>query len=161
MGERGPKRKPVQLRSVKGKPGKRDGGSVPTGVNLTGDAPDWINADGHREWSRLRDILVQKGLLLEKYRGNFEMLCHDYGLFVACARVVAHGGISYEYTLLSKSGNEYTQQAVRPEVSEGRKAQQQYYRRGAAFGLTPSDDGALGLPIGGETSDPMEDALAG
>ena len=161
MGDRGPKKKPIQLVAAKGNPGKRPLGSIPTGLNLDGPAPDWINADGAREWERLRDILVPKGLLLEKYRGNFEMLCHDYGLFVTCARIVSTGGLSYTYTITSKSRAEYEKSELRPEVSEGRKAQQQYYRRGAAFGLTPSDDGALGLPVGGETADPMEDALAG
>lgn len=160
MGKRGPKPEPVQLRSIRGNPGKRPVPEAPTGANLSGPAPDWINSDGAREWNRLRDLLVPKGLLLDKYRGNFEMLCHDYGLFVQCARVVAEGGMTQEETVVSKSGNEYTKSSLRPEVTEGRKAQQSYYRRGASFGLTPSDDGALGFAPG-VADDPMEDALAG
>ena len=161
MGKRGPKPEPVQLRAIRGNPGMRAMPEKPTGANLTGNAPSWISADGRREWDRLKAILVPKGLLLEQYRGNFEMLCHDYGLFVACARVVAAGGLSYEYELVSKSGAVCIRSEMRPEVAEGRKAQAQYYRRGAAFGLTPSDDGALGFAASVADSDPMEDALTG
>jgi P27 family predicted phage terminase small subunit len=161
MNKRGPKAKPAQIKAAEGNRGKRAIDYIPTGDALKGKAPNWINADGAREWKRLQAILIPKGLLLERYRGNFEMLCHDYGLFVQCARVVAEGGLSYEMTITSKSGSEYTKYETRPEVVEGRKAQQQYYRRGAAFGLTPSDDGALGLPAGIAESDPMEGALAG
>ena len=160
MGRRGPKPDPIQVVQAKGNPGKRRLGSAPTGSALKGNAPPWFPPEAKREWRRLKAILEPKGLLLEKYRGNFEMLCLDYGLWFRCARLFCEDGLTYTKHVITKQGTEWDEEVLRPEVARADKYQASYYRRGASFGLTPSDDGALGFPPGRE-EDPMDGALAG
>jgi P27 family predicted phage terminase small subunit len=160
MGKRGPKPEPPALKLVKGNPGKRPPGKPPTGKAMTAAPPDWMNRYAKAEWRRLQRLLINQNLLLEKYRGNFEMLCHDYGMWKQCALVVAKQGITYEKNRYNSKGDVVSTEFVtRPEVLEGRKAQQQYYRRGAAFGLSPSDDGSLGLKVD-KPDDEVADAMS-
>ncbi len=81
MGKRGPKPDPVQIKQAKGNPGRRPLGDTPSGKSLPPGPPDWMNRWSKEEWRRLRRILTPKGLLIEKYRGNFEMLCFDFGMW--------------------------------------------------------------------------------
>lgn len=160
MGKRGPKPDPVQIKQAKGNPGRRPLGDTPSGKSLPPGPPDWMNRWSKEEWRRLRRILTPKGLLIEKYRGNFEMLCFDFGMWRECAMVVNKKGLTFEEPVTNKKGELLGYRIkTRPEVFELRKAQHSYYRRGAAFGLTPSDDGDLGLKTPG-VDDPMDDVMA-
>lgn len=150
MGKRGPKKKPTNLESLEGFPGKRRRNvrePKPTSAGVR--CPRWLAKDAiaRGEWNRLEEELRRLGLLTVVDVTVFAAYCKWYARWRRWEdkldeAIKASNGASGDL-VIAKSG--YAQQS--PYVSMAAKAYENMLKVADRFGFTPSSRSGLGLPL--------------
>lgn len=149
----GRKPTPVELKLVRGNPGKRKIPSAPKYQTLTGHAPDELPPRGKALWRRVVKHLAPIGLAQATDREALLVLCDLWATYCEAMDLVRKHGT------LVKTRSKNDDRAgltINPAWRIARDAARQMESLWASFGLTPSDRARLTSGGGGG---PDEDDL--
>lgn len=151
MGRRGPMPKPTQLRVLEGNPSHRP---LPKGEvkppAVMPPVPEWLDADGRKEWRRVAPQLHKLGLLTEIDGHALGRYCLAMASLLKAQAVLEAKG----FTVSTPSG--YKQQ--RPEVAIVRNMLLITRAYAIEFGMTPSARTRIHMPEEGADDD-VDDLL--
>lgn len=148
----GPAPKPTRLKELAGNPGKRPlNQREPKPTEGMPSRPDWLSAEGKREWRRVTRELGAMGLLAKADRAALANYCLWWSVLVDAVRVLKEQGMTF------KMPTGYVQQ--RPEVAIAQKAAMLCKGFLTEFGLTPASRSRIVVPAR-EHVDPLMEYLA-
>lgn len=126
-------------------------------INIPG-MPDWLSAQGRREWMRLTPILAQHGLLTRLDGNTLGTYCEAVAQYLSakkyCDAIVQAGDENDDFgsRLLIKTRNGNVIQ--NPAFSIMNRALEQMNKIGQKFGMSPSDRAGLSIsPVAKPASD--------
>lgn len=100
--------------------------------------PEWLDAEGRREWDRVVPVLVKAGVLAPVDGGRLADYCAAHALAVRASRKYQREGLMVR--------PEYGPKATHPMIKIAREARAQANRLGIEFGLTPASRSRLAAP---------------
>lgn len=151
----GRKPTPLELKVLRGNPGKRRLKSAPAYDPLTEHPPDDLPPAGKGLWRRVVKQLGPLRLIQAPDREALLVLCNLWATYSQAMDLVNTHGV------LIKSKNKNDERAavmVNPAWRVARDASRQMEGLWASFGLTPADRARLGL--GASVSDEEDDLLS-
>jgi P27 family predicted phage terminase small subunit len=95
MGKRGPPAKPTKLKKLEGT--FRPDRAVANELELTPgipERPDWLDAEGKREWDRVVPQLAAKGILCDVDQGMLANYCAALSLAVKATKAYQKQGLT-------------------------------------------------------------------
>ena len=136
---RGRKPKPSYLRVIGGNAGRRAiNEREPRPQIAVPSAPEILNQDAKREWTRVARHLAEIGALAKIDRSALAAYCQAYGMWLEASRAIqkiADSGDPFGGLITkTKSGNLIQS----PLVGIANKARSDMVRYAAEFGMTPS-----------------------
>jgi P27 family predicted phage terminase small subunit len=100
--------------------------------------PEWLSAEGKREWNRVVPELARLGLLAKIDRAMIVAYCVCWGMYKDAIKDLEEKGTTFE--------TEKGYQGPRPSVGIAKQALQQAIQLSAKFGFTPSDRAKMAMP---------------
>lgn len=147
MGQRGPQKRPLQLRVLNGRSDGRDSGGrrVEKPLDVVRDAPvmpDWLPDEAKREWERVVPPLAEQGLVKDSDFGSLvSYVMAVWQLREAVEELKANGS-------LTTPGKESMK--AHPAVAALRNAQSTIRAFAHEFGLTPAAEANVSREDSGE-----------
>lgn len=137
MAQKGPRRKPVELRVIEGNPSKRP---LPKGTPKPPPerpyAPRWLSAEAKTEWDYIVPKLDSQGLLTKVDRATLAAYCEAVATFVDATEWVREKG-------LIVAGQRKGDAKKNPAVQIARDASHEIARYSRMFGFSPADRAAM------------------
>ncbi|WP_256846924.1 phage terminase small subunit P27 family [Paenibacillus sp. Pae108] len=138
MGQRGPNKKPTELKLLQGtyRPDRApENEPKPDKPSTVPDPPSYLDPVAKKEWRRLAPELIRLGLLTVADLVAFETYCLAYGRLVAATKSLKKAkSMFHEYT--NKAGA--TNFVSRPEIAVIQKESLVIKAFCAEFGLSPA-----------------------
>lgn len=130
MGRRGPVPMPKALKKRRGtyRPSRAAKDAMDLPVSTPG-MPEWLDAEGRKEWERVVPMLEEAKVLADVDRIALGNYCAAVSLCINATREYQRHGVS-----LTKNKRVY----VHPMIKVAQEARAQALRLGAEFGLTPA-----------------------
>jgi P27 family predicted phage terminase small subunit len=100
--------------------------------------PEWLDAEGRREWDRVVPVLVKAGVLAPVDGGRLADYCAAHSLAVRASRKYQREGLMVK--------PDYGPKVTHPMIKIAREARAQANRLGIEFGLTPASRSRLDAP---------------
>lgn len=132
MGKRGPKATPTDILTMRGswRAKKRLAEGEPEPAKGRPACPEWMPAEGKREWRRIVKELEAMGILHKCDRSALVAYAEAWAHFVAAAKTLAEEGLLVTLPSGIKQQN--------PAVAIKNKASERLEKLAAQFGLTPA-----------------------
>lgn len=161
MGARGPAPKPTQLKVVRGTRKDRVNTAEPL-PDVDGVVPpDWLPEVAVAVWDRYAPDLVRKKVLTRWDVEDFALWCSSRCRMVEAQQHLDRDGVVVEQPVFDRNGKATGVRMLRSEWwAVWKDASEVMLRRGARFGMNPSDRASLKVSDG-QAKNQGEDLLTG
>ena len=148
---RGRKPTPINLRLIKGNPGKRPIPEEPKPPPAVPDKPDWLDEEASKEWDRVVPQLMALGILSRLDRAILVAYCTAWSNVLRLSQELEDVG----WWIPTGEGG----RKRNPAAASFREACERLQKTAAEFGMTPSSRVRLAVPGAAEELDPLEELM--